>query len=119
MGSPCTRTSSALSKGPITARELAGMDIDVVKGIGEKKKDALEGFGISSVLLGTVVIAVVAVAIALPISMGTALFITEVAPRRLKSTLVALVDLMAAVPSVVYGLWGLFLLQGQIVGLSR
>ena len=76
-------------------------------------------FGISSVLLGTVVIAFVAVAIALPISMGTALFITEVVPRRLKATLVALVDLMAAVPSVVYGLWGLFLLQGQIVGLSR
>ena len=48
--SPCTRTSSALNKGPITARELAGMDVDVVKGIGDKKKDALETFGISSVL---------------------------------------------------------------------
>lgn len=76
-------------------------------------------FGIAAVLVGTVVIAFVAVAFALPISMGTALFITEVAPRRLRSTLIALVDLMAAVPSVVYGLWGLFLLQGQIVGLSR
>ncbi|MFM8553770.1 MAG: ATP-dependent DNA helicase RecG [Acidimicrobiales bacterium] len=39
-----------MSKDPITARELAAMDIDVVKGIGEKKKDALESFGISSVL---------------------------------------------------------------------
>jgi len=76
-------------------------------------------FGIASVLTGTVLIALVAVVIALPISMGTALFITEVAPRKARATLVALVDLMAAVPSVVYGLWGLFLLQGQIVGLSR
>jgi phosphate transport system permease protein len=76
-------------------------------------------FGIASVLLGTVVIAVIAVAIALPISIGTALFITEVAPVWMKSTLVALVDLMAAVPSVVYGLWGLFLMQGQLVGVSR
>jgi phosphate transport system permease protein len=61
----------------------------------------------------------VAVAIALPISIATALFITEVAPRRLKSLLVSLVDLMAAVPSVVYGLWGLYLMQGQVIGLSR
>ncbi|MBI4935309.1 MAG: phosphate ABC transporter permease subunit PstC [Actinobacteria bacterium] len=76
-------------------------------------------FGIASVLLGTVLIAAVAVAIALPMSIGTALFITEVAPVWLRSTLVALVDLMAAVPSVVYGLWGLFLLQGHVVGVSR
>ncbi len=76
-------------------------------------------FGISAVLLGTVLIAAVAVAVAFPISLGTALFITEVAPNWLRSALIALVDLMAAVPSVVYGLWGLFLLEGQIVGLSR
>jgi phosphate transport system permease protein len=76
-------------------------------------------FGIASVLGFTVMIAAVAVAIALPISIGSALFITEVAPTWLKSSLVALVDLMAAVPSVVYGLWGLFLMQGQVVGLSR
>lgn len=76
-------------------------------------------FGVASVLIGTVLIALVAVAIALPLSMGTALFIVEVAPRWLRSSLVTLVDLMAAVPSVVYGLWGLFLLQGQVVGVSR
>jgi phosphate transport system permease protein len=76
-------------------------------------------FGIAAVLLGTVLIAFIAVAIALPIAVGTALFITEVAPNWLRSWLVTLVDLMAAVPSVVYGLWGAKLLQGQIVGLSR
>jgi phosphate transport system permease protein len=76
-------------------------------------------FGIASVLLGTVMIALVAVAVALPISMATALFTTEVAPPRLRSTLVSLVDLMAAVPSVVYGLWGLFFFQSGAISLSR
>jgi phosphate transport system permease protein len=76
-------------------------------------------FGISSVILGTALIALVAVVVALPISMGTALFITDIAPARFRSTLVALVDLMAAVPSIIYGLWGLKFFQGGVVGLSR
>ena len=76
-------------------------------------------FGIAAVMLGTVLIALVAGMVALPIALGTALFITEVAPTWLRASLIALVDLMAAVPSVVYGLWGLFLLQGNIIGLSR
>lgn len=76
-------------------------------------------FGIAAVLTFTVLIALVAVFVAVPLATGTALFITEIAPARARGTLVALVDLMAAVPSVVYGLWGLFLLQGQIVTVSR
>lgn len=76
-------------------------------------------FGIAAILTGTVMIAFVAVAIALPISLGTSLFIVEVAHARLRSWLVALVDLMAAVPSVIYGLWGLFFFQKAVVGLSQ
>jgi phosphate transport system permease protein len=76
-------------------------------------------FGVASVLLGTVIIALIAVAVALPLSLGAALFIVEVAPRRMRTWLVAGVDLMAAVPSVVYGLWGLFFFQGHVVGLAR
>ena len=76
-------------------------------------------FGIAAVLTGTVVIAVIAVAIALPLAMGAALFITEVAPPRLRSLLVALIDLMAAVPSVVYGIWGAYLFQNKVLGVSR
>lgn len=76
-------------------------------------------FGIASVMLGTVVIALVAVAIAMPISFGTSLFICEVAPSRLRSWLVAAVDLMAAVPSVVYGLWGAKFFQPMALGLAR
>ncbi len=76
-------------------------------------------FGIAAVLSGTVFIALVAMVVSIPLAIGTALFISEVAPRRFKQTLVSLVDLMAAVPSVVYGLWGLFFLQGHVIGLSR
>lgn len=76
-------------------------------------------FGIASVMIGTAMIALVAVLIAIPISLGTSLFIAEVAPPRIRSWLVAVVDLMAAVPSVVYGVWGYFFLMGGVVDLSR
>ena len=76
-------------------------------------------FGIAAVMLGTVLIALVAVTVALPISLGTSLFIVEVAPPKLRQTLVSIVDLMAAVPSVVYGLWGAKFFQDKVIGLSR
>jgi len=67
--------------------------------------------GIAAVLTGTFVVAIVAMTIAFPLAFTTALYISEYAPPRLKPTLIALVDLMAAVPSIVYGLWGYFLIQ--------
>ena len=76
-------------------------------------------FGIAAVLIGTILVGLVAISVAVPLALGTALFISEYAPRRLQRTLVTTVDLMAAVPSVVYGLWGFFFLQGRIVGLAR
>ena len=76
-------------------------------------------FGIAAVLTGTVLIAVVAVVISVPLSLGTALFISQIASPRIRRTLVSLVDLMAAVPSVVFGLWGFFFLQHHVVGVAR
>lgn len=76
-------------------------------------------FGIAAVLTGTVLIALVAICFAVPLAIGTALYICEYAPPRLRQTLISLVDLMAAVPSVVYGLWGLFFLQGHVLGTAR
>jgi phosphate transport system permease protein len=76
-------------------------------------------FGIAGIMTGTILIALVAVVIAVPVALGLALYITEVAPARIKRTLVSLVDLMAAVPSVVYGLWALLFLQNRVVGVSR
>ena len=76
-------------------------------------------FGISAVLFGTVMIALTAIVIAVPLALGTALYISEYAPRQIRQALVSVVDLMAAVPSVVYGLWGLFLLQPNILPVSQ
>ncbi len=76
-------------------------------------------FGIAGILTLTILIALVAVVIAIPVSLGLSLYISEVAPQRTKRTLVSLVDLMAAVPSVVYGLWALYFLQGKVIGVSR
>ncbi|MGZ4474439.1 MAG: PstC family ABC transporter permease [Nocardioides sp.] len=67
--------------------------------------------GIAAVLSGTVLIALVALVIAFPLAVATAIYITEYAPPRMRSTLVAATDLMAAIPSVVYGLWGVFLVM--------
>jgi phosphate transport system permease protein len=79
----------------------------------------LDKIGISSVLLGTFEVALIAMVIAFPLALLTALFISEYAPRWTRSTLVSLVDLMAAIPSIVYGLWGFALLQPRVIYLSR
>jgi len=76
-------------------------------------------FGIAAVLTGSVLIALVALIVAVPVAMSAALFISEVATGRLQKTMTSLVDLMAAVPSVVYGLWGLAYLQVHVVPLAR
>jgi len=75
--------------------------------------------GIASVLLGTLTVALVAMAFAFPLALATALYISEYAPARLRSMLVSMVDLMAAVPSIIYGLWGFFLLQPYASRLAR
>lgn len=67
-------------------------------------------FGILPLAYGTAVVSLVAVAIAVPVSVGIALFVTELAPRRLRGSVVTTVDLLAAVPSVVFGLWGFYVL---------
>lgn len=75
-------------------------------------------FGISAVLLGTVLIAAVALVFALPLALGTALWISEYAPPTLRRPLISVIDLMAAIPSIVYGLWGFFFLQPRMLSLS-
>lgn len=77
------------------------------------------GFGIAAVMIGTLLIAGVAIMFAIPLSIGTALYISEYAPELVKRPLIAVIDLMAAVPSVVFGLWGFFLLQWKVTSFSR
>jgi phosphate transport system permease protein len=69
-------------------------------------------FGMLPLLVGSVAIAIIAVAVAFPISISTALMINEYGPRRLKPILTAVIDLLATVPSIVYGFWGLELVSG-------
>ncbi len=76
-------------------------------------------FGIAAVIVGTVLIALVAVVVSVPMALATALCISQIAPARVKQTLVTAIDLMAAIPSVVYGLWGAFYLQGHILSVSK
>ncbi len=64
-------------------------------------------FGIANLLWVTVISSIIALAIAVPLGVCVALFITQYAPRWLAQPAAALVDLLAAVPSIVYGLWGL------------
>lgn len=69
---------------------------------------------IGTLLFGTVYAAVIALIIATPLSIGIALFISHYAPRRVASSLGYVVDLLAAVPSVIYGLWGFAVLAQQL-----
>jgi phosphate transport system permease protein len=79
----------------------------------------LNQLGIAAVLVGTVEVALVAMVVAFPLALMFALFISDYAPRPIKAWLVSAIDLMAAVPSIIYGLWGFFLLQPHAINLAR
>jgi phosphate transport system permease protein len=68
-------------------------------------------FGLAAMLVGTILCALVAVVIALPISVFTALFLNFYAPDKLKKFLVAIIDMMAAFPSILFGIWGFLVLM--------
>ncbi len=76
-------------------------------------------FGVAALVVGTVISSVLAMAMAVPVAVGVALFISHYAPRRLARALAYVIDLLAAVPSVVYGLWGVFFIIPRIEGLHR
>lgn len=69
-----------------------------------------ERFGALPFIWGTLLSSVAALIIAVPLSLGTAIFIAEVAPRWLRQPVSFVVELLAAIPSVVYGLWGMFVM---------
>lgn len=67
-------------------------------------------FGALVPIYGTVVTALIAMLIAVPISFGIALFLTEVSPPQLRTPIGAGIELLAGIPSIIYGMWGLFVL---------
>ncbi|MFD5099211.1 phosphate ABC transporter permease subunit PstC [Streptomyces albidochromogenes] len=76
-------------------------------------------FGIAVLLFGTIVSSIIAMLIAVPVAIGIALFISHYAPRRLATPLAYVVDLLAAVPSIIYGLWGAVFLVPYLDGLNK
>jgi len=69
-----------------------------------------EEFGALPYIYGSVVSSVLALALATPLSVGSAVFITEIAPKRVGAVVASLVELLAAIPSVIYGLWGVLVM---------
>jgi phosphate transport system permease protein len=76
-------------------------------------------FGIVSMLVGTVIASFLALIIAVPVSVGTAVFVNEFLPPKIQRAFVTVLDLLAAIPSLIFGLWGLFFLQPHLSGVSK
>jgi len=74
-------------------------------------------FGALAFLYGTVISSVIALIIGVPVSLGVALLLTQIVPRRWSSPIVTVIDLLAVVPSVVWGLWGIIVLAPWLQGI--
>jgi phosphate ABC transporter permease protein PstC len=73
-------------------------------------------YGALPLVVGTLISSAIALVIGVPVAVAAAVFLTELCPRRLRSPLAVMVELLAAVPSVVYGLWGVFVLIPKLKG---
>jgi len=78
-----------------------------------------EEFGALPLVVGTLITSGLALLIGVPVAVATALYATELCPLRLRTALTVLVELLAAVPSVVYGLWGIFFLAPKLQGAEQ
>jgi phosphate transport system permease protein len=84
----------------------------------EWNPDFNQRFGVAALAFGTLLSSVLALAMAVPVAVGVAVYITNYAPRRIANLLGYATDMLAAVPSVIYGLWGLLFLLPHLVGLQ-
>ncbi len=75
-------------------------------------------YGVLASLVGTIEVAIVAMVVGAPIAIATALFLSEYAPQWSRRGLIAMIDLAAAIPSIIFGLWAVFELQPNVVGFS-
>jgi len=103
--------------GQVSAPVWSSKGIQLVTG--SRWAPSAGAFGALPMVYGTLVTSAIALLIACPVALGTALFVSEAAPKRLKGPISALTDLLAAVPSVVYGLWGIFVLVPAIRPLQQ
>jgi phosphate ABC transporter permease protein PstC len=75
-----------------------------------------ERFGALPLVVGTLITSALALIIGVPVAVATALYVTELCPRRARGLMPVFIELLAAVPSVVYGLWGIFFLAPKLQG---
>src|SRR5207247_896693 len=76
-------------------------------------------YGALPLLVGTLITSGIALCIGVPVAVAAALFVTELCPRRLRGLLTIMIELLAAVPSVVYGLWGILILAPKLHGFEQ
>ncbi|NDZ96181.1 phosphate ABC transporter permease subunit PstC [Streptomyces sp. SID6673] len=76
-------------------------------------------FGIPQLFYATVVVSVIALILAMPVALGISIFVTEYAPKRFVGPITYTVDLLAAIPSIVYGLWGILVLGPALVPVNN
>jgi phosphate transport system permease protein len=94
-----------------SARVWARFGVGFVTGQRWQPVTGREVFGALPLIYGTLVTATIAIAIAIPVSVGLALLMNEVRSGWIRNPLASFVDILAAIPSIVYGLWGLFVLR--------
>jgi phosphate transport system permease protein len=99
----------ALAEGSIPIFQEEGFNF--ITGTNWNAVEGRESFGALPYIIGTLVSSTIAMAIAVPISIGIAIFITEIMKNKLGTILSFIVELLAAVPSIIYGLWGLFVFR--------
>ena len=85
--------------------------ISFLTGSDWNSEEGRESYGAAPYILGTFVTAGIAMAVGVPISIGIAMFLSELAPKIMRTPLSLIIELLAAVPSVIYGLWGLFIFR--------
>ncbi|MFZ2019608.1 MAG: phosphate ABC transporter permease subunit PstC [Methyloceanibacter sp.] len=95
---------AALVHGSLPAWRAFGLDFLIT----EKWNPVTEKFGALAPIYGTIVTSTIAMIIGVPISLGIAIFLTEICPDRLKRTIGTAIELLAGIPSIIYGIWGLF-----------
>jgi len=99
----------ALAEGSIPIFQEEGFNF--ITGTDWNAVEGRESFGALPYIIGTLISSTIAMAIAVPISIGIAIFITEIMKNKLGTILSFIVELLAAVPSIIYGLWGLFVFR--------
>ena len=106
----------------LIAVTMVGRSVDAIRWMGtdfwvwRRWAPPEQYYGILSFVFGTLYTAVIALLLAVPISLGIALFVTQIAPVWLRRVMVYVIDLLAVIPSVVVGLWGLLVLAPNITG---